>query len=125
MGALDIASRNHSKHTMAQPQTPEPHSSEPAPAASANGSHPAKPPKSRLVPWLIGLPVAFFAVLMLAGQLLSTPEGEARWTERETIKICRKETARPEAERKTQQFQSVQDCDRLEFDFKQRYGENP
>jgi hypothetical protein len=24
-----------------------------------------------------------------------------------------------------QQFESVQDCDRLEFDFKQRYGENP
>ncbi|MDR0203854.1 MAG: hypothetical protein LBJ40_17030 [Delftia acidovorans] len=110
---------------MAQPQTPEPHSSEPAPAASANGSQPAKPPKNRIVPWLIGLPVAFFAVLMLAGQLLSTPEGEARWMERETIKICRKETARPEAERKTQQFESVQDCDRLEFDFKQRYGENP
>lgn len=119
---------------MAQPQTPEPHSSEPPPAASANGSDPAKPPippkspkppKSRIVPWLIGLPVAFFAVLMLAGQLLSTPEGEARWVERETIKICRKETARPEAERKTQQFESVQDCDRLEFDFKQRYGENP
>lgn len=116
---------------MAQPQTPEPHSSEPAPAASANRSDPAKPPtppkppKSRIVPWLIGLPVAFFAVLMLAGQLLSTPEGEARWVERETIKICRKETARPEAERKTQQFESVQDCDRLESDFKQRYGENP
>lgn len=113
---------------MAQPQTPEPHSSKPPPAASANGSDPAKPPKppkSRIVPWLIGLPVAFFAVLMLAGQLLSTPEGEARWVERETIKICRKETARPEAERKTQQFESVQDCDRLEFDFKQRYGENP
>jgi hypothetical protein len=113
---------------MAQPQTPEPHSSEPPPVASANGSDPAKPPKppkSRIVLWLIGLPVAFFAVLMLAGQLLSTPEGEARWVERETIKICRKETARPEAERKTQQFESVQDCDRLEFDFKQRYGENP
>src|SRR5256885_39257 len=77
------------------------------------------------LPIFIGLPVAFFAVLMLAGQLLSTPEGEARWVERETIKICRKETARPEAERKTQQFESVQDCDRLEFDFKQRYGENP
>ena len=54
-----------------------------------------------------------------------SPEGEARWVKRETIKICRKETARPEAERKTQQFESVQDCDRLEFDFKQRYGENP
>ena len=73
---------------MPQPPTPEPHSAEPA-----------QPGKSRIVPWLIGLPVAFFGVLMLAGQLLSTPEGEARWVERETIKICRKETARPEAER--------------------------
>ncbi len=112
-----IGGRNHRKHTMAQPQTPAPQ--EPANALSA------KPLRNRLVPWLIGLPVAFFALLMLAGRLLSTPEGEARWTERETIKICRKETARPEAERKTRQFQSVQDCDRLEFDFKQRYGENP
>src|SRR5260370_203513 len=119
---------------MAQPQTPHPHSNQPTPPASANGSDPAnpqtppnpsKPTKSRIGPWLLGLPVAFFAVLMLAGQLLSTPEGEARWVEREPIKTCRKETARPEAERKTQQFESVQDCDRLEFDFKQRYGENP
>lgn len=102
---------------MASTQTPEPQ--HPADASQA------KPLRNRLVPWLIGLPVAFFAALMLAGTLLSTPEGEARWTERETIKICRKETSRPEAERKTQQFQSVQDCDRLEFDFKQRYGENP
>lgn len=112
-----IGSAHLNQHTMAQPQTPEPQ--EPAATPSA------RPLRNRLVPWLIGLPVVFFALLMLAGRLLSTPEGEARWTERETIKICRKETARPEAERKTRQFQSVQDCDRLEFDFKQRYGENP
>lgn len=100
---------------MAEPSTPEPQAT---PAQD-------KPAKSRIVPWLIGLPVAFFAALMLAGSLLSTPEGEARWVERETIKICHKEVARPAAERKTQRFESPQDCDRLEFDFKARYGENP
>lgn len=96
------------------------HEREPQPAATET-----QPAGTRLVPWLIGLPVAFFAVLMLAGSLLSTPESEARWVERETIKVCQKEVARPAAERKTQRFESQQDCDRLEFEFKARYGENP
>ncbi|MDR0225231.1 MAG: hypothetical protein LBI66_02330 [Burkholderiaceae bacterium] len=95
------------------------------PTDSEHASSARRPGSRRIVAWLIALPVVFFAALMLAGSLLSTPEGEQRWVDRETIKICRKEVSRPADERKTDRFASVQDCDRLEFDFKARYNENP
>ena len=66
-----------------------------------------------------------FGALMLIGQFMDDPLSKQRWTEAETIKICWKQTAKPEAERKTQEFKAPQDCERLEFDFKTRYGENP
>ncbi|KGG81872.1 MULTISPECIES: hypothetical protein [Comamonas] len=88
-------------------------------------SKPAAPAKNRLVVWLIALPVIIFGALMLIGQFMDDPLSKQRWTEAETIKICWKQTAKPEAERKTQEFKAPQDCERLEFDFKTRYGENP
>lgn len=98
--------------------------SRPAPAPSSPSA--AQPhPKSRLVPWIIGLPVAIFAMLMLVGSLMDDPQSKQRWIDSEAIKICWKQTGKPEAERKTQEFQSRQDCERLEFDFKRQYGENP
>ena len=81
--------------------------------------------KSHMVALVIGLPVAIFAVLMLIGKFMDDPQGKQRWVDSETIKICWKQTAKPEAERKTQEFKTPQDCERLEFDFKTRYGENP
>ena len=43
------------------------------------------------------------------------------WSERARMAEERK----PEAERKTQEFHSQADCDRLEQIFKQKYNENP
>lgn len=83
------------------------------------------PRKSRLVPWLIGLPVVIFAALMLIGSLMDDPQSKQRWVDSEAVKICWKQIAKPEAERKTQEFHSKEDCERLEFDFKTQYGENP
>ena len=83
------------------------------------------PKKSRIAAWLIALPVLIFAALMLIGKFKDDPQREQRWVESETIKICWKQIAKPEAERKTQEFKTPQDCERLEFDFKTRYGENP
>ena len=88
-------------------------------------SKPAAPAKNRLVVWLIALPVIIFGALMLIGQFMDDPLSKQRWTEAETIKICWKQTAKPEAERKTQEFHSQEDCDRLELAFKQKYNENP
>lgn len=48
------------------------------------------PSKINVVRWAIGLPVGFFAVLMLINKLLFTtsPDTEAQWIERETIRQC-------------------------------------
>ena len=81
--------------------------------------------KSHMVALVIGLPVAIFAVLMLIGKFMDDPQGKQRWVDSETIKICWKQIAKPEAERKTQEFHSQEDCDRLELAFKQKYNENP
>ncbi|WP_218239863.1 hypothetical protein [Comamonas fluminis] len=83
------------------------------------------PKKSRIAAWLIALPVLIFAALMLIGKFMDDPQREQRWVESETIKICWKQIAKPEAERKTQEFHSQEDCDRLELAFKQKYNENP
>ncbi|MEG1735307.1 MAG: hypothetical protein RR283_09685 [Comamonas sp.] len=93
--------------------------------SSPTSSHAQPPRKSRLVPWLIGLPVVIFAALMLIGTLMDDPQSKQRWVDSEAIKICWKQIGKPEAERKTQEFHSKDDCERLEFDFKSKYGENP
>ena len=62
---------------------------------------------------------------MLIGKLMDDPQREQRWVDSETIKICWKQISKPEAERKTQEFHSQEDCDQLELAFKQKYNENP
>ena len=89
-----------------------------------NGT-PAAPAKNRIVAWLIALPVIIFAALMLIGKFMDDPQSQQRWVDAESVKICWKQIAKPEAERKTQEFKSKDDCERLEFDFKTKYGENP
>ena len=81
----------------------------------------------RIVRWLIVLPVAFFALLMLGSKVLYTlsPERETQWVERETIRQCWKELERKPDSDKPRHFQGKQDCERLEFDFKPRWGVNP
>lgn len=94
-------------------------------AASAAAGSDVPTRKPRLVRWLIGLPVAFFTVLMLLGYLFNTPETEARWVARETIRMCWKEVQKPPKEGKPVHFTQQSECEKLEFDFKTQYGENP
>ena len=93
-------------------------------AQPASTSTPATT-RNRIVAWLIALPVIIFAALMLIGKFMDDPQSQQRWVDAESVKICWKQIAKPEAERKTQEFKSKDDCDRLEFDFKTKYGENP
>lgn len=81
--------------------------------------------KPRLVRWLIGLPVAFFAILMALSYLLNTPESEVRWVARETIRMCWKEVQKPPKEGKPVHFTAAAECQKLEFDFKTQFRENP
>lgn len=82
------------------------------------------PPRNKLVPWLIGLPVAAFALLMIVGSLLSTPESDAQWVARESIKVCNKEVARAPEDRKRADL-TPQDCADLEAAFRAQYGTAP
>lgn len=84
-------------------------------------------PKPKLVRWLIGLPVACFALLMLASELLFTlsPDKEAQWVERETIRLCWKEQSRKPDDDKPLQFKGAAHCEQLESDFKHRWKMNP
>lgn len=83
-------------------------------------------PKPKLVRWIIGLPVALFAILMLISQLLFSvsPDKETQWVERETIRLCWKEREKGPKEGTPAQFTQGQ-CEQLEFDFKTRWGMNP
>ena len=82
--------------------------------------------KNKLVLWIIGLPVAFFAVLMLASQIMFyfSPDKEAQWVERESIRLCWKEREKGPKENTPAQFTEGQ-CEKMEFDFKSKWGENP
>lgn len=102
---------------MTDPQTSS------APGKSGHAQQP--PTRNRLVPWLIGLPVGIFGVLMLVGSLMDDPESKQRWVEGETIKLCWKQIQKPEAERKTHEFSSQADCEWLELAYKSRYQANP
>ncbi len=86
--------------------------------------HAAPAARSRLVPWLIGLPVGAFALLMLIGSLLSTPEGNEQWVAREAIKVCNKEVARAPEDRKRADL-TLQDCADLETAFRAQFGIDP
>ena len=69
----------------------------------------------------------WFAVLMLISKLLFTtsPDTEAQWIERETIRQCWKELERKPEDDKPKHFAGKEDCGRLEFDFKARWNPNP
>lgn len=93
-------------------------------------THPSpddNPRNIKIVRWLIILPVAFFAVLMLGSKILYSisPEKEEQWVQRETIRQCWKELERAPDSDKPRHFQGKQDCERLEFDFKTRWNVNP
>lgn len=81
----------------------------------------------KVVRWLIGLPVGFFAILMLVSEInfALSPEKEEQWVERETIRQCWKEVERPEPSANPPPFSEPAQCQSLEFEFKQRWGSNP
>ena len=81
----------------------------------------AGPERNSLVAWLIGLPVAAFALLMIVGSLLSTPQSKNQWIAREAIKVCNKEVARAPEDRKRPDL-TPKDCADLAAAFRNQYG---
>ena len=83
-------------------------------------------PRPKLVFWIIGTPVALFAILMLVSQILFnlSPAKEQQWVERETIRLCWKEREKGPKEDTPPQFTPGQ-CEQLEYDFKKKWNINP
>jgi hypothetical protein len=83
-------------------------------------------PKPRLVRWIIGVPVALFALLMLVSQIFfaASPDKETQWIERETIRLCWKEREKGAKANTPAQFVAGQ-CEQLEADYKTHWGANP
>ena len=83
-------------------------------------------PQPKLVRWIIGLPVALFGLLMFGSQVFFyfSPEKEAQWVERETIRLCWKEREKGPKENTPAQFSDGQ-CEKLEFDFRNKWSVNP
>lgn len=83
-------------------------------------------PKPRLIRWIIGVPVALFALLMLVSQIFfaASPDKEAQWIARETIRLCWKEHEKGPKTDTPAQFVEGQ-CPQLEADYKMRWGVNP
>lgn len=101
---------------------PEPQPTSP----SARVEHAQKRP--RLVAWLIGLPVALFALLMLISEVVFyfSPDREQQWVDRETIRMCWKEQQRaPDSDKPRHFTGGATQCQDLERTFKERWGINP
>lgn len=83
-------------------------------------------PRPKLVRWIIGTPVALFAILMLGSHIIFhfSPNKEEQWVERETIRLCWKEREKGPKEGTPAQFSDGQ-CEQLEFDFKAKWNVNP
>ena len=83
-------------------------------------------PKPKLVFWIIGIPVVLFAVLIFGSQILFyfSPEKEAQWIDRETIRVCWKEREKGPKENTPLQFTPGQ-CETLEYNFKNKWRVNP
>lgn len=83
-------------------------------------SAPSKPFKWWL--WIpLGGVVAFFTFGLMAS---STPEGQARSTERRAIELCWKEHERKSFDASTKQFVAGA-CERMESDFRAKWGVSP
>ena len=104
-------------HALTDASTPCPHCT-----GMPRGAVPAT--RIRLVAWLIALPVGAFALLMLAGALLSTPEDGAQWAAREAIKACHKEVVRAPEDRQRPEL-APGDCAQLDTEFRRRYRVDP
>lgn len=75
--------------------------------------------------WVLGLPVAGFVLLMLIGSCAgNSPEGKERASSRDAIKYCWDEQSKKSLSGSTARLVAGA-CEKMESDFKARWGRNP
>lgn len=84
-----------------------------------------KVPHARVWPWIIGVPVAFFVAFMIFGAILAgSPEGKAKSQARDAISLCWKQQSDKALDPSTQRF-VASTCEKMERDFRKKYGVDP
>lgn len=74
--------------------------------------------------WVIGIPVIGFILLMAIGTATDSPERQQRFREADAIKLCWQEQSRKSLDPGTSRFVAGA-CERMESDFRQRWGRAP
>lgn len=95
----------------------------PLPTSPAAASA-AKSGSWRWLKWLIGVPVAGFVILVILGKMTDSPERRARMNDADTIDYCWEEQKRPSLDPSTARV-AAQACERMESDFRARWGRAP
>lgn len=81
--------------------------------------------KGGLWKWVIGIPIALFAFVMIVGSnLANTPEGREKASAREKIGACWDIQQKKSLDPSTARF-TARMCETMEDDFRKRYGVNP
>lgn len=92
----------------------------PATAESAD-----KPKKGGIWKWIFGVPVAGFVLVMLIGSCAgNTPDGKERAASRQAIDYCWSQQSRKSLDPSTARF-AASACERMESDFKSKWGYSP
>jgi hypothetical protein len=85
----------------------------------------AEPKKSSIWKWLVGVPVGGFVLVMVIGSCAgNTPEGKERSQSRAAIDLCWKEQSKKSLDPGAARFVAGT-CERMESDFRTRWGRNP
>lgn len=96
--------------------------SDKAAACPQCGAAPEKPKKTKWWLWApLGLIGTFFVFAMIAG---SSPEAKEKAKDRDTIEFCWGEQKRPSLDPDTARLMAGA-CEKMESDFRQKYGVNP
>lgn len=84
-----------------------------------------KPKKGGIWKWVFGVPVGAFVLLMIIGSCAgNSPEAQERAKARDAISYCWKEQSRKSFSDSMAQFVAGA-CERMEADFKQKWGYSP
>lgn len=94
--------------------------------AQSSGVAASQSPKKRNIwKWIIGVPVAgFLALLAFGAYVSSTPDGRERSNERAAIDLCWSEQSRKSNTSGSARFIAGA-CEKMERDFRERWGVNP
>lgn len=97
-----------------------------APAAAPAASPPGKSEgRGSVWKWIIGVPIAAFAGLMIIGTISNnSPEGRARTQARSAIELCWQTQQKKSLDPSTSRI-AAGACESMEADFRRKFGANP